>query len=84
MSILATAAGKGELAGGKADDGGFFTAFFLYALDDLIDDDIQTVTWEKIFKYADDNASHWAKSAVCPAAKHNEQGRCVQTAEFKN
>ncbi len=83
LSILVAAAGKGELAGGKADDGGFFTAFFLDALDDEIDDDSKEATWENIFKYADENASHWAKSAACPEYKHNEQGRCMQIAEIK-
>ena len=83
LSILATAAGKGELAGGKPGEGGFFTTFFLDALDNCIDDNSLAPTWESIFKYADDNASYWARSAACPEAKHNEQGRCVQTAEIK-
>ncbi len=82
LTIIAAAAGKGELAGGTAEDGGFFTAYFLDALDDYIDDDSKNATWENIFKYADDNASYWAKSAVCPEARHNEQGRCVQTAQI--
>lgn len=83
LSILVAAASKGELAGGKTDDGGFFTAFFLDALDDEIDDDSKEATWENIFKYADKNASYWAKSAACPEYKHNEEGRCMQTAEIK-
>lgn len=83
LSILATAAEKGEFAGGKAETGGFFTNYFLDALDDCIYDNRLAPAWGNIFKYADDNASYWAKSAECPQAKHNEQGRCVQTVKYK-
>lgn len=83
LSILATAAEKGEFAGGKAETGGFFTNYFLDALDDCIYDNKLSPAWGNIFKYADDNASYWAKSAECPQAKHNEQGRCVQTVKYK-
>jgi hypothetical protein len=48
----------------------------------IYDNKIQP-SWENIFKYTDENAGFWAKSATCPEAKHNAQGRCVQTLEFK-
>ena len=83
LSILATAAGKGEFAGGKPAIGGFFTNYLLEGLSECIYETRLEPTWENIFKYADDNASYWARSAECPQAKHNEQGRCVQTAIFK-
>ena len=83
LSILATAAGKSEFAGGKADVGGFFTGYFLEALSKCIYDNKIQPAWENIFNYADENASYWARSAACPDAKHNEQGRCVQTVKFK-
>ncbi len=83
LSILATAAGKGELAGGTEDAGGFFTYYFLDALDACIYDEKLQPDWKAIFGYADEKAGYWARSAACPAAKHNEQGRCVQTVTFK-
>ncbi len=83
LSILANAADKGEFAAGKADVGGFFTYYFTEALEDCIYDNKIQPSWESIFKYADERAGYWAKSAACPQAKHNEQGRCVQTAKFK-
>lgn len=83
VSILATAAAKGEFAGGKADVGGFFTDYFLQALSKCVFDSDIEPAWENIFNYADDKASYWARSATCPNARHNEQGRCVQTAKFK-
>lgn len=83
LSILATAAGKGEFAGGKPETGGFFTNYLLQALIKCIYENKIEAEWENIFKYADENASYWAKSAECPQAKHNEQGRCIQTAKFK-
>lgn len=83
VSILATAATKSEFAGGKADVGGFFTEYFLEALTKCVYESMIAPEWENIFKYADDKAGYWARSAACPNAKHNEQGRCVQTAEFK-
>ncbi len=83
LSILATAAGKGEFAGGKAETGGFFTNYLLDALEECIYETRLEPAWENIFRYADDNASYWAKSAECPQAKHNEQGRCVQTVRYK-
>jgi len=83
LSILATAAAKGEFAGGKEDVGGFFTEYFLEALSKCVYDSNIQPAWENIFEYADDNAGYWARSAACPNAKHNEQGRCVQTAKFK-
>ena len=83
LSILATAASKGEFAGGKEEVGGFFTDFFLEALSKCVyDSDIQP-TWESIFDYTDENAGYWAKAAACPTARHNEKGRCVQTVKFK-
>lgn len=83
LSILATAAGKGEFAGGKSDVGGFFTNYLLEALSECIYETRLEPAWQNIFKYADGNASYWARSAECPQAKHNEQGRCVQTVTFK-
>ncbi len=83
LSILATAAGKSEFAGGKSETGGFFTNYFLEALTECIYETKIEPTWENIFKYADENASYWARSAECPQAKHNEQGRCIQTVKFK-
>ena len=83
LSILATAAEKGEFAGGKEDVGGFFTYYFIEALEKCIYDNKLQPSWETIFKYADEKASYWARSAACPEAKHNQQGRCIQTAEFK-
>jgi len=83
LSILATAADKGELAGGKDDFGGFFTGYFLEALSKCVyDGDIQPA-WENILHYADEKAGYWARSAACPKAKHNAQGRCIQTAKFR-
>jgi hypothetical protein len=83
LSILATAAAKDEFAAGKSDTGGFFTNYLLDALEDCIYDEKIEPTWESIFQYADENAGYWAKSAACPEAKHNEQGRCVQTIKFR-
>lgn len=83
LSILVTAAEEGEFAGGKAETGGFFTRYFIEALDKCIYYNSVKPTWESIFKYADENAGYWARSAECPQAKHNEQGRCVQTAKFQ-
>ena len=83
FSILATAAAKGEFAGGKAENGGFFTAYFLQALSKCIYDTEIEPAWENIFDYTNEKAGYWARSAACPKAKHNEQGRCVQTAKFK-
>ena len=83
VSILATAAEKNEFAAGKEDVGGFFTYYLIEALEDCIYDNKIEPAWENIFKYVDEKASYWAKSAACPDAKHNEQGRCVQTVEFK-
>lgn len=83
ISILATAAEKNEFAAGKEDVGGFFTYYLIEALEECIYDNKIEPEWENIFKYVDENASYWAKSAACPDAKHNEQGRCVQTLEFK-
>lgn len=83
LSILITAADKGELAGGKPQTGGFFTNYLIEALDGCIYDNSLNAAWDNIFKYADEKASYWARSAVCPEAKHNEQGRCVQTAAIK-
>ncbi len=83
LSILATAAGKGEFAGGKPDSGGFFTVYFLDALTECVYDNKMDPYWRNIFKYTDDKASYWARSAECPQAKHNEKGRCVQTVRYK-
>jgi hypothetical protein len=82
LSILVSAADKGEYAGGKAETGGFFTNYFLEALTKCVYDFTLQPTWENIFKYTDEQASYWARSAECPAAKHTEQGRCVQTVTF--
>lgn len=83
LSILATAAAKDEFAGGKSEIGGLFTYYLLEALENCVYDSKLEPSWENIFKYADENAGYWAKSAACPNAKHNGQGRCVQTATFK-
>lgn len=83
VSILANAADKGEYAAGKADVGGFFTCFFREALEDGLYLNLIESSWESVFKATDEKASYWARSASCPEAKHNEQGRCVQTVEFK-
>jgi len=83
LSMLATAADKSEFAGGKADFGGFFTFYFLEALAKCVFDGTIQAEWKNVFKYADENASFKARSAACPAAKHNQQGRCIQTAKFK-
>ena len=84
LSILATAAEKDEYAGGKEDVGGFFTYYLIEALEDCIYDNKIEPLWGNIFNYADKNAGYWAKSAACPDdAKHNDQGRCLQTARFK-
>ena len=82
-SILVTAAGKGELAGGKPDDGGFFTTYFLDDLYRCIYDNDIKPSWQEIFDDVNDKAGYSARSAACPLAKHNEQGRCVQTAIVK-
>ncbi len=82
LSILATAAGKGELAGGKDDFGGFFTGYFLEALSKCIYNGSIKPEWENILSYADEKAGYWARSAACTTAKHNEKGRCIQTAKF--
>lgn len=83
LSILATAAGKGEFAGGTPDAGGFFTNYFLDALEDCIYNEKIEPVWESIFKDVDENAGYWARSAQCPEAKHNGQGRCLQTLKFR-
>lgn len=83
LSILATAAEKDEFAAGKPDVGGFFTYYLIEALEDCVYDNKIEPEWENIFKYVNDNAGYWARSAACPDAKHNEQGRCIQTVEFK-
>ena len=83
LSILATAAGKGEFAGGKTDVGGFFTYYFLEALNECIYETRLEPNWETIFRYVDENAGYWARSAACPGAKHNNEGRCIQTVKFK-
>ena len=83
LSILATAADKGEYAGGNADIGGFFTNYLLEALSKCVFDFKLEATWENIFKYTDEKASYWAKTAACPIAKHTAQGRCVQTLTLK-
>lgn len=82
VSIIANAADKGEFAAGKADVGGFFTNYFVEALEDGIYYNKEVPTWQSIFKDADEKASYWARSASCPAAKHTDQGRCVQTVAF--
>ena len=82
-SILVTAASKDEYAGGKPDIGGFFTYYFVEALEKCVYDEKIEPSWENIFKYADDNAGYWARSAACPDAKHNAQGRCIQTLKYK-
>ncbi|MEO6722117.1 MAG: caspase family protein [Ferruginibacter sp.] len=83
LSILATAAGRDEFAGGKTETGGFFTNYLLDALDQCIFESKLDPTWQSIFEYVDENAGYWARSAPCPTAKHNEQGRCVQMVKFK-
>ncbi|MBC7889540.1 MAG: caspase family protein [Ferruginibacter sp.] len=83
LSILATAAGRDEFAGGKPEIGGLFTYYFLEALEECIYETKLEPAWENIFKYANEKAGYWARSADCPKAKHNEQGRCIQTATFK-
>ncbi|MES2890887.1 MAG: caspase family protein [Bacteroidota bacterium] len=83
LSIIATAAGKGEFAGGKPETGGFFTNYLIEALSDCIFENKLAADWESIFQYADKNAGYWAKSGACPQAKHNAQGRCLQNAQYK-
>ncbi len=83
VSVLATAANKSEFAGGKANFGGFFTFYFLEALNKCVFDGTIEADWKNIFKYADENASYKARSAACPEAKHTEQGRCVQTIKYE-
>ncbi len=83
LSIIATAADSTELAGGTADDGGFFTHFFLEALDKSVFEDELDASWAAILNFAKEEARKKALAGVCPANKHNGNGRCVQTAKFK-
>ena len=83
LNILATAAGPGEFAAGKPSSGGFFTTYLVQAINDCVYDDKLEPTWESIIKFADKNAAYWAKSAPCPNARHNAQGRCIQAAKYK-
>lgn len=83
LSILANAAGRGEFASGKSETGGFFTNYFLDALEECIYEEGMEATWENIFKHADENAGYWGRSGNCPKARHDEEGRCIQTATFK-
>lgn len=83
VSVLVTAAAKSEFAAGKPDDGGFFTEYFIDALSRCIYDDEIQPDWKAIFQYTDEQAGHWARSAPCADnAKHNEQGRCIQTVTY--
>lgn len=81
-SILVSAAESGELAGGKADIGGFFTHFLVEALYKCIDEEMEP-DWTTIFEYVNDKAAYWARSAKCPNARRNDQGRCIQTVMFE-
>lgn len=82
FSMLVTAASKNEFAGGKADIGGFFTYYFVEALEKCVYDETIEPSWQNIFKYTNDNAGYWARSAACPDAKHNDKGRCIQTLKY--
>jgi Caspase domain len=83
MSLIATAADSTELAGGTPDAGGFFTHYFLEALDKSIYDDDLEPTWENILNYAREESRKKALAGACPDNKHNGKGRCVQIAKFE-
>ncbi len=83
ISIIATASDATELAGGTADVGGFFTMYFLEALDGSIYDDDLDANWNTILNYAKEEAAKKALGALCPENKHNPSGRCIQTAKFR-
>ncbi len=83
LSILATAADSTELAGGTPKIGGFFTHYFLEALEISIYEDEIEPTWENILNYAKEEARKKALGGECPENKHNEKGRCVQIAKYK-
>lgn len=83
LSIIATASDSTELAGGTPSMGGFFTHFFLEALDMSIYDDELEPVWENILNYAKEEARKKALGGLCPVDKHNKNGRCIQTAKFK-
>ena len=83
LSILATAADSTELAGGTPKIGGFFTHYFLEALEISIYEDEIEPTWENILNYAKEEATKKALGGECPENKHNEKGRCIQIAKYK-
>jgi Caspase domain len=83
VSIIATASDSTELAGGTPADGGFFTHFFLEALDKSIYDNDLEPTWETILNFTKEEARKKALASECPENKHNENGRCIQIAKFK-
>jgi hypothetical protein len=83
LSIIATASDSTELAGGTPSMGGFFTHFFLEALDMSIYDDELEPVWENIFNYAKEEARKKALGGLCPVDKRTKNGRCIQTARFK-
>ena len=61
----------------------FLLTYFTEALEKCVYDNKIQPSWQSIFKYTDEKAGYWAQSAACPnQAKHNPQGRCVQTAEY--
>lgn len=82
LSIIATAADSTELAGGTPEIGGFFTHFLLEALDISIYEDELEPTWESILNYAKEEARKKALGGECPDNKHNNNGRCIQTAIY--
>lgn len=83
LSIIATASDSTELAGGTPTEGGFFTHFFLEALDESIYDDELQPTWESILNFTKDEARKKALASECPENKHNESGRCIQIAKYR-
>jgi hypothetical protein len=82
MSLLMTAASKGELSAGNASDGGIFTFNFRESLEKFMGPFFKDVTWSSLVANAQKQTVAKAKRTWC-MQEDNSRKVCVQNPVFK-
>ena len=85
VSLLMTAASKGQVSAGNATDGGLFTGQFRDVLDKYMSNNFRGVPWDKIVESIQEQTSESASYGQCevPGVTPKTYRVCEQTPMYK-
>ena len=84
MSILMTAASKGQLSAGNGSDGGFFTFQLRQSLEKSFDLNLKEVSWDNILQTAQKQTIDRGGATLCPQLDGKTFSKCAQTPLFRS